>query len=107
MVGRDPREAERLARLLPLRLALAELPSRALLQLERADAVLLEDRAWPREEEGALGELRALSTSRRVALVLSRLPGQRGAAGVPVVERPYRTDEVLEAVRMAMMRKRR
>jgi len=108
LVGRDPREAERLARLLPLRLSLAELPSRALPQLAAADAVLLEDRAWPSAEDGALCELRALTQSRRLALVLSRWPGQTGGAGgVPVVERPYRADEVLDAVRLAMMRRKR
>ncbi len=107
LVGRDPREAERLGRLLPLRLSLAQLPSQALPQLPGADAVLLEDRAWPASEEAALGQLRALSSSRQVALVLSRWPGQMGSPGVPVVERPYRADEVLEAVRMALMRRSR
>jgi CheY-like chemotaxis protein len=77
----------------------------------RPDVVLLEDRAWPEGDAEALEELRALCTRRapRVGLILSRRIGesQRGAKvprGVPVVERPYRLDELFDAMRLAMLR---
>jgi len=75
------------------------------------DVVLLEDRAWPEVDAEALEELRALCTRRapRVGLILSRRIGesQRGPKvprGVPVVERPYRLDELFDALRLAMLR---
>ena len=108
LVGRDLHEAERVRRLLPLRVGELQLPSQALPALEGADAVLLEDRAWPVTEEEALGKLRKLWASRRLALILSRGRGERaGADGVPVVSRPYRMEEIVEALRLVLLRRAR
>jgi hypothetical protein len=107
-VGHDLHEAERMRRLLPLRVGVAHSPSEALPELAAADAVLLEDRGWPPAEEAALGEMRELSASRRLALILSRRRGERGdALGLPVVERPCRIEEIADAIGLALMRKRR
>jgi hypothetical protein len=103
-VGRDLHEAERARRLLRLEAGIAQWPSEAL--ETRADVVLLEDHAWPAREEEALAELRARSASGRLALVLSRRRGEHGdQGGVPVVERPYRMEEVVAAVRLALLRR--
>jgi len=107
-VGRDLHEAERVRRLLPARVGIAYAPSQALCALPGADLVLLEDRIWPLAEDGALHTLRELTASRRLALILSRPRGERGeAASVPVVERPYRMEELVAAMRLALLRRRR
>ncbi|HEY6909075.1 MAG TPA: hypothetical protein VI356_06885 [Myxococcales bacterium] len=94
-------------RLLPAQVRIAHAPSQAVPALEAADVVLLEDRAWPAAEEDALTRLRELSASRRLALILSRLRGEEGERmEVPVVERPYRIDEVVSAVRLALLRRK-
>ena len=106
-MGRDLHEAERVRRLLPARVGIAHAPSEALGALSGADVVLLEDRTWPEAEGDALATLRELSAARRLALILSRRRGDAGeAAGVPVVERPYRMDEVVAAMRLALLRKK-
>ena len=93
-------------RLLPARVGIAHAPSQALAQLSSADVVLLEDRAWPQGEDDAVGELRERSRARTLALILSRRRGEHGERlHVPVVERPYRMEEVLSAMRMALLRK--
>jgi hypothetical protein len=72
-----------------------------------ADVVVLEDRAWPAKDGEALAELRELSAARRLALVLSRQRGESGEpSSVPVVERPYRMEEIVEAMRIALLRRR-
>jgi hypothetical protein len=106
-VGRDLHEAERVRRLLPAQVAVVQAPSVALGALSDADVLLLEDRSWPAAEEDALGRLRSLSAARTLALVLSRLRGEGGErTDVPVVERPYRIDEVVSAVRLALLRRK-
>src|SRR6267378_730452 len=85
LVGRDLHEAERVRRLLPARVGIAHAPSQAL---------------W------ALAEMRELSAARRLALILSRCRGERGdPPGVPVVERPYRIEEIVAAMRLALLRR--
>jgi hypothetical protein len=107
-VGRDLHEAERLKRLLPARVGIAHAPSQALEGLRRADVVLLEDRSWPAAEDDALCELRNLTAARRLALILSRRRGEPSeAAAVPVVERPYVIEEIVSAMRLALLRRRR
>jgi hypothetical protein len=107
LVGRDLHEAERVRRLLPARVGIAHAPSQALRALPRADVVLLEDRSWAAAEDEALNELRELSAARRLALILSRRRGEGGEAmGVPVVERPYRMEEIVAAMRLALLRRR-
>ena len=107
LVGRDLHEAERVRRLLPARVGIAHTPSQALCALPRADVLMLEDRAWPRSEEEALSRIRDLSAARRLALVLSRPRGDAAeASGVPVVERPYRMEEIVAAMRLALLRKK-
>jgi hypothetical protein len=107
LVGRDLHEAERVRRLLPARVGIAHAPSQALCALAGADLVLLEDRSWPQAEDDALRILRELTGARRLALILSRHRGERGEeAGVPVVERPYRIEELMAAMRLALLRKR-
>ncbi|HZR07863.1 MAG TPA: hypothetical protein VFA79_04720 [Myxococcales bacterium] len=94
-------------RLLPARVGIAHAPSQALCALSGADVLLLEDRSWPQAEDDALAEIRALSASRRLAVILSRAKGERGeSAGVPVVERPYRMEEIVAAMRLALLRKK-
>jgi hypothetical protein len=106
-VGRDLHEAERLKRLLPARVGIAHAPSQALHELHRADVVLLEDRSWPPAEDDALSELRDLTAARRLALILSRRRGAPGEpAAVPVVERPYVVEEIVTAMRLALLRRR-
>ena len=118
LIGRDRDEGERVRRLLSYGAATAHVavcasPCEGRSRLRREgtpDVVLLEDRAWPEVDAEALEELRALCTRRaaRVGLILSRRIGQqRGAKvprGVPVVERPYRLDELFDALRLAMLR---
>src|SRR5438105_3600454 len=107
LVGRDLHEAERARRLLPLAVGVLHAPSQALSELSAADAVLLEDRGWPAEEEEALAQLRRLSAARTLALILSRRRGERAeSAGPPVVERPYRMEEIVQAVRLAILRRK-
>lgn len=106
-MGRDLHEAERVRRLLPAQVAVAHAPSVALAALADTDVVLLEDRSWPAGEEDAMGTLRSLSAARTLAVVLSRLRGEDGERmEVPVVERPYRIDEVVSAVRLALLRRK-
>ena len=107
LVGRDLHEAERVRRLLPARVGITHAPSQALPRLSSTDVVLLEDRAWPQDEDEAIGELRERSAARTLALILSRRRGEHGERlHVPVVERPYRIEEVVRAMRMALMRKK-
>jgi hypothetical protein len=107
LVGRDLHEAERVRRLLPARVGIAHAPSQALRALPLADVVLLEDRSWAEEEDDALSRLRELSAARRLALILSRLRGERGdARGVPVVERPYQIEQIVAAMQLALLRRR-
>ena len=106
-VGRDLHEAERLRRLLPLRVFVSSSPADGLAAARTADVVLLEDRGWPARDSEALAELRELSASRKLALILSRRHGEHGEqGGVQVVERPYRIAEVVDAVRLALLRRR-
>jgi hypothetical protein len=50
--------------------------------------------------------MRELSAARRLALILSRCRGEHGdAPGVPVVERPYRIEEIVAAMRLALLRR--
>jgi hypothetical protein len=107
LVGRDLHEAERVRRLLPAQVGIAHAPSQALCALSRTDVVLLEDRSWPAAEDEALSQLRELSAARRLALILSRRRGERGeASGAPIVERPYRMEEIVSAMRLALLRRR-
>jgi hypothetical protein len=107
LVGRDLHEAERVRRLLPAQVGVAQLPSAALPRLSEADVVLLEDRAWPAGEDDAVGELRERSLARTLALIVSRRRGEDGdPVPVPVVERPYRMEELLCAMRTALLRKK-
>ena len=113
LVGRDLHEAERVRRLLPARVGISPSPSEALPALRIADVVLLEDRAWPSCESNALSELRELLASRKLALILSRRRGEQvdseggfvPPSRYPVVERPYRMDELVDAMRLALLRK--
>src|SRR5437016_13781364 len=99
LVGRDLHEAERVRRLLPARVGIAHAPSQAVRALRRTDVVLLEDRNWPSAEDEALSELRDLSAARRLALILSRRRCDVGEpAALPVVERPDRSDELIQAM---------
>ena len=108
LVGRDLQEAERVRRLLPARVGIAQAPSVALTAIAGADVVLLEDRNWPGEEDEALARMRELSGARRLALILSRRRGEVGDdLGVPVVERPYRMEEIVAAMRLSLLRRRR
>lgn len=94
-------------RLLPARVGIAHAPSQALCALPGADVLLLEDRSWPEAEDEALCRIRELSAARKLALILSRQRGESfEPSGVPVVERPYRMDEVVAAVRLALLRKK-
>ena len=106
-MGRDLHEAERLRRLLPLRVGSAASPAEGMAAARLCDVVLLEDHAWPAADDDALDELRRLSASRRLSLILSRRRGEHAEqGGFQVVQRPYRTDEVLAAVRLALLRRR-
>ena len=104
-MGRDLQEAERVKRLLPARVGIVAAPSLARGALKGVDVLLLEDRHWPHAEEEALEELRELSGSRKLALILSRRRGEKGErALVPVVERPYRMEEIVSAMKVALLR---
>ena len=93
-------------RLLPARVGISQSPADGLAAALAADVVLLEDRAWPLRDLAALAELRELSASGRLALILSRRRGEhQEQGGVPVVERPYRIEEVVEAMRLALLRR--
>ena len=77
------------------------------------DVLVLEDRAWPAVDAEALAELRRLckSRARGPGLILSRRWGElhRGEQvpkGVPVVERPYRLDELVPALQLVLLRSR-
>ena len=106
LVGRDLHEAERVRRLLPARVGISPSPSEALLVMRVADVVLLEDRAWPAHDAPALDELRELSAARKLAVILSRRRGEEHErAGFLVVERPYRMEEVVDAMRLALLRR--
>lgn len=116
-----------------VRVGLASSPTGAhevICALGTPDVLVLEDRAWPVAEERALAALRLLVAdgahgsrparaageakgiaTRRMALILSRQRGNEGAHSllpppVPVVERPYRLDELSEALRIALHRAR-
>ena len=107
LVGRDLHEAERVRRLLPARVGIAHAPSQALCALHGTDVILLEDRSWPQAEDDALDEIRDLSAARRLALILSRTKGESGeSSSVPVVERPYRMEEIVAAMRLALLRRK-
>jgi hypothetical protein len=106
LVGRDLHEAERVRRLLPAQVGIAHAPTQAMRALSRTDVVLLEDRNWPSEEEEALSEMRELSAAGRLALILSRRRGDAGErTTLPVVERPYRMEEIVSAMRLALLRR--
>jgi hypothetical protein len=106
LVGRDLHEAERVRRLLPARVAISPSPAAARDALRIAEVVLLEDLAWPAKDKEALAELRALSHSRKLALILSRRRGEHGDQdGLQVVTRPYRMEEVVDAMRIALLRR--
>jgi len=52
--------------------------------------------------------MRERSASRRLALILSRRRGEASEpAAVPVVERPYVIEEIVAAMRLALLRRRR
>ncbi|MFL5309753.1 MAG: hypothetical protein ACJ79H_04790 [Myxococcales bacterium] len=77
------------------------------------DVLVLEDRAWPAVDAEALAELRSLckARARGPGLILSRRWGElhRGEQvpeGVPVVERPYRLDELVPALQLVLLRSR-
>ncbi len=75
-------------------------------QLDAARNFLLEDLAGPSRESDALSELRELSASRKLALILSRRRGEHFEnGGFPIVERPYRMEELVDAMRLALLRK--
>ena len=106
-MGRDLHEAERLRRLLPLRVGAAPSPAEGLAAARLCDVVLLEDHAWPARDGEALAELRALSVARRLSLILSRRRGDHAEqGGFQVVQRPYRMEEVVDAVRLALLRRK-
>ncbi len=69
--------------------------------------VLGEARLEPSLRE-ALQELRELSAAQKLALILSRRRGEHVSerAEYPVVERPYRMEEVVDAMRLALLRRR-
>ena len=117
-MGRDLHEAERVRRLLPARVGISPSPSEALPAMRLADVVLLEDRAWPSRDGDALQELRELSAAQKLSLILSRQRGEpfemdaeggfasRARCPWPVVERPYRMEEVVDAMRLSLLRRR-
>jgi hypothetical protein len=106
-VGRDLHEAERLRRLLHFPVQVARSPAEGIEAARTAGVVLLEDHAWPLADEEALVELRELSAARRFSLILSRRRGEHGEqGGFAVVERPYKLDEVVDAVKLAWLRRK-
>ena len=121
LVGRDLREGERVRRLLSYGRAAAQVAvcsspcdaRRAVAAHGAPDVVVLEDRAWPAVDAEALAELRRLCapSSRGTGLILSRRwgelhHGERVPEGVPVVERPYRLDELMPALQLVLFRSR-
>jgi hypothetical protein len=109
LVGRDPREAERMKRLLPARVGFALSPTaaRAVMAEHGApDVLLLEDRAWAAAEGPALEEFRALSAERKLSLVLARRRGEHGPSGHPVVQRPYDIEEIVSTMRTVLLRRK-
>jgi hypothetical protein len=121
LVGRDVREGERVRRLLSYGRAAAQVAvcsspcdaRRAVAAHGAPDVLVLEDRPWPAVDAEALAELRELCRpkARRTGLILSRRWGElhrgdRVPDGVPVVERPYRLDELMPALQFALLRSR-
>jgi len=121
LVGRDLHEGERVRRLLSYGRAAAQVAvcsspcdaRRAVAAHGAPDVVVLEDRAWPAIDAEALAELRRLcrARARRTGLILSRRwgelhQGERVPDGVPVVERPYRLDELVPALQLVLLRSR-
>ena len=121
LVGRDLHEGERVRRLLSYGRAAAQVAvcsspcdaRRAVAAHGAPDVLVLEDRAWPAVDAEALAELRQLCRprARRTGLILSRRwgelhQGERVPEGVPVVERPYRLDELVPALQLVMLRSR-
>jgi len=121
LVGRDLHEGERVRRLLSYGRAAAQVAvcsspcdaRRAVAAHGAPDVLLLEDRAWPAVDAEALAELRRLCKprARGPGLILSRRWGElhRGEhvpEGVPVVERPYRLDELVPALQLVLLRSR-
>jgi hypothetical protein len=121
LVGRDLHEGERVRRLLSYGRAAAQVAvcsspcdaRRAVAAHGAPDVVVLEDRAWPAIDAEALAELRRLCKprARGIGLILSRRwgelhQGERVPDGVPVVERPYRLDELVPALQLVLLRSR-
>jgi len=121
LVGRDLHEGERVRRLLSYGRAAAQVAvcsspcdaRRAVAAHGAPDVVVLEDRAWPAVDAEALAELRELCApqARGIGLILSRRwgelhRGERVPEGVPVVERPYRLDELVPALQLVLLRSR-
>jgi hypothetical protein len=121
LVGRDLHEGERVRRLLSYGRAAAQVAvcgspcdaRRAVAAHGAPDVLVLEDRAWPAVDAEALAELRQLcrKRSRGTGLILSRRwgelhQGERVPEGVPVVERPYRLDELVPALQLVLLRTR-
>ena len=121
LVGRDLNEGERVRRLLSYGRAAAQVAvcsspcdaRRAVAAHGAPDVLVLEDRAWPAVDAEALAELRRLcdAKARRTGLILSRRWGElhRGEKvpdDVPVVERPYRLDELMPALQLVLFRSR-
>src|SRR5438105_112118 len=119
LVGRDLREGERVRRLLSSGKATAQVAvcsspcdaRRAVEAHGAPDVLVLEDRPWPAVDGPALAELRELcgSPAPRTGLILSRRwgelhRGERAPEGVPVVERPYRLDELMPALQLVLLR---
>ena len=119
LVGRDLHEGERVRRLLSYGRAAAQVAvcsspcdaRRAVAAHGAPDVLVLEDRPWPAVDARALAELRELCGSRapRTGLILSRRwgelhQGERAPEGVPIVERPYRLDELMPALQLALLR---
>jgi hypothetical protein len=121
LVGRDLHEGERVRRLLSYGRAAAQVAvcsspcdaRRAVAAHGAPDVVVLEDRAWPAVDAEALAELRNLCKPRPrgTGLILSRRwgelhQGDRVPQGIPVVERPYRLDELVPALQLVLLRSR-
>ena len=121
LVGRDLHEGERVRRLLSYGRAAAQVAvcgspcdaRRAVAAHGAPDVVVLEDRAWPAVDAEALTELRRLCKpkARGTGLILSRRWGElhrgdRVPEGVPIVERPYRLDELVPALQLVLLRTR-
>jgi len=121
LVGRDLHEGERVRRLLSYGRAAAQVAvcsspcdaRRAVAAHGAPDVLVLEDRAWPAIDAEALAELRQLcrQRARGTGLILSRRwgelhHGERVPEGVPIVERPYRLDELVPALQLVLLRAR-